>query len=55
MDGNVVGLASVATMCSGGQSSGLSQDGGRSTDGVAATAAHELGHILNMDHDDGRP
>ena len=54
LDGSTVGLASVATMCSGGRSSGLSLDGGRSTDFVAATAAHELGHIFSMVHDDGR-
>ena len=32
---------------------GVTQDGGRSLDSVISTAAHELGHIFNMLHDDG--
>lgn len=53
--GSTVGLAFVGTMCSFRNSVGLTQDGGRgSVVGVASTAAHELGHIFNMQHDDGR-
>ena len=52
LNGNTVGRASLGTMCSGSRSSGISQDGGRSLDGVAATASHELGHIFGMTHDD---
>ena len=48
--GNTIGIAFTGTMCSPSFSVGLSQDGG--TDGVFSTAAHELGHIMNMDHDD---
>lgn len=53
MDGNTVGVAFVGTMCRLMSSVGLSQDGGRSLSNVVATAAHELGHIFNMKHDDG--
>ena len=41
-------------MCLGRYSSGLVQDTGSSVAFLASTAAHELGHILNMEHDDGR-
>ena len=33
---------------------GLSQDGGRTLSSVGSTAAHELGHIFRMNHDDER-
>ena len=33
---------------------GLSQDGGRNLQSSGSTVAHELGHIFNMNHDDGR-
>ena len=39
-------------MCSATASVGLTQDTGRSESSVGATATHELGHIMNMDHDD---
>ena len=48
--GSTIGIAFTSTMCSSTSSVGLSQD--RGTDGVFSTAAHELGHIMNMDHDD---
>ena len=42
-------------MCRLRSSVGLTQDGGQgSVAGVASTAAHELGHIFNMLHDDNR-
>ena len=52
--GNVVGLAFVGTMCSSRNSVGLTQDRQAPASRVAITASHELGHIFNMDHDDGR-
>lgn len=51
--GNTVGLAFVGTMCSQ-SNTGLTQDGGRSLAATVTTAAHELGHIFNMNHDDGQ-
>ena len=52
--GSTVGIAFVGTMCQRRSSTGLSQDGGRSLTSLATTVAHELGHIFNMDHDDGK-
>ena len=54
LDGNTVGIAFIRTMCSDTASVGLSQDGARSLESIGSTAAHELGHIFNMNHDDGR-
>lgn len=54
LNGGTLGIAPLGTMCSGRRSSGLVQDTGSSVAFLASTAAHELGHILNMDHDDGR-
>ena len=48
-----VGFAPVGAMCSK-ISGGLTVDGGSSVARVASTAAHELGHILNMRHDNNR-
>ena len=31
---------------------GLTEDRGRSVESTGAIAAHELGHIFNMNHDD---
>ena len=38
-------------MCDDRSSVGLSQDNGGGVDFVGSTAAHELGHIFNMQHD----
>ena len=54
LDGNTIGLAPIGAMCRGFISAGLTQDTGSSVASVASTAAHELGHIFNMGHDDGR-
>ena len=53
IDGGTIGIAFVGAMCST-SSVGLTQDGGRSLTSVIITAAHELGHIFNMQHDDGK-
>ena len=49
--GSIVGIAFVGAMC-GSRSVGLTQDGGRSLTSVVSTAAHELGHIFDMNHYD---
>ena len=54
ISGNTVGFAFVGTMCSTLSSIGLSQDRRSGVDSVGSTAAHELGHIFNMAHDDGQ-
>ena len=53
LDGATIGFAPVGTMCLGSRAGGLTQDTGASTASVASTAAHEVGHIFNMNHDDG--
>ena len=53
LTGDAVGLAGIGTMCSK-VSAGLTQDTGSSVAHVATTAAHELGHIFNMRHDNRR-
>ena len=50
LDGTTVGKAFICSMCDDTYGVGLLQDGGRHD--ASATAAHELGHILCMDHDD---
>ena len=52
LNNSIVGLAFVGTMCDSRQSVGLSLDELRSLEEVGSTAAHELGHIFNMQHDD---
>ena len=52
LDGNTVGIANVRAMCRGIRSVGLTEDRGRSVESTGAIAAHELGHIFNMEHDD---
>ena len=47
-----MGIAFVGTMCQGFSSIGLTQDGLRGLAAVGSTAAHELGHIFSMEHDD---
>lgn len=50
----VVGKAFLRTICSAFGAVGVVRDGGRgSVTVVGNTAAHELGHLLNMEHDDG--
>ena len=51
LDGNTVGIANVGAMC-GRFSRGVTQDRGRSVANTGAIAAHEMGHIFNMRHDD---
>ena len=41
----------MGTMCSSRASTALVYDGGRSLESVASTAAHEMGHNFNMNHD----
>ena len=49
---STTGRAFIGTMCSCTTSVGLTQDTGYSESSVGATATHELGHIMNMRHDD---
>ena len=51
LTGSTVGFAFVGTMCSETHSVGLTEDGSRNLASTASTAAHELGHIFNMNHD----
>jgi len=53
LDGTTVGIAPLGAMCTS-FANGVTQDTGRSVASVGAIAAHELGHIFDMDHDDGR-
>lgn len=50
--GITVGIAYVGVVCSSLYSVGLSQDQHSSMESVGTTVAHELGHLLNMEHDD---
>ena len=40
-------------MCDPVLSAGVTQDWRSGVDWVGATVAHEMGHLLNMNHDDG--
>ena len=51
IEGDTAGVAYLTTMCSDTDSLGFTQDGGRSLSSVSSIAAHELGHIFNMNHD----
>lgn len=52
LDSTTIGIAFLGTMCNDQLSFGLTQDGGSSLNSVESIAAHELGHIFNMRHDD---
>ena len=53
LDGFTIGIAYIRAICSEFIAVGVTQDGLRSSaNSVAATLAHELGHLLNMNHDD---
>lgn len=52
LDRNTVGIAFTGTMCSDRSSVGVSQDGRGGVEAVGSTAAHEMGHIFSMAHDD---
>lgn len=54
IDGSIVGLAFIGTMCNQSYSAGVAQDGGAPLDRITTLAAHELGHVFNMRHDDGK-
>lgn len=50
LNGKVKGIAYVSTMCSE-EAVGLNQDHRRPIKYIGSTVAHELGHSLNMRHD----
>eukprot|EP00731_Ephydatia_muelleri_P029982 Em0021g505a len=50
LNNNVIGIAYVGTMCTTRYAVGLIEDFS-SAAAVSSTAAHELGHIFNMQHD----
>ena len=52
LDNSTFGIANIGRMCSRSLSVGVTRDTGHSEDFEGATAAHVLGHILNMRHDD---
>ena len=52
LDNNTIGIAFTRVMCDSLMAVGVTQDGGRAVSSVSSTAAHELGHIFNMEHDD---
>ncbi|XP_018421286.1 PREDICTED: zinc metalloproteinase-disintegrin-like ACLD [Nanorana parkeri] len=52
-DGTNVGYAWTKEMCSDRRSAGVSQDHSADPFLVGATMAHEMGHNLGMDHDEG--
>ena len=51
LDGSTIGIAFLSVTC-GSSAVGVTQDTRRPPASVGATASHELGHIMNMDHDD---
>jgi hypothetical protein len=54
LPGFTLGFAFIGTMCQGQTSVGLTQDVLGTVDTVGSIAAHELGHIFSMEHDEGR-
>ena len=52
--GSTIGIAFVGQVCNSDLSTGVTEDGlTRSLDFVVTIASHELGHIFNMQHDNG--
>lgn len=51
LDNDTVGIAFTGVMCDSLRSVGVTQDGGRAVSSVSSTAAHELGHLFSMEHD----
>ena len=52
LDYGTLGIAyDIGTICQGANSTSVTADGGMSLSIVYLTAAHELGHLLNMHHD----
>ncbi|KAM4675826.1 zinc metalloproteinase-disintegrin-like protein H3 [Discoglossus pictus] len=51
LDGPVVGLAYLGTLCNIDRSTGIIQDFNKASTSVGATLAHEMGHNLGMIHD----
>ena len=51
LTGSTIGIAFLRATC-GSSAVGITQDTRRSEASVGATASHELGHIMNMNHDD---
>ena len=54
LKGETLGTAFNGMMCDSHKSVGLIQDRLSSTEEIGSQASHELGHILNMAHDNGR-
>lgn len=50
LQGNTVGIAYLNTMC-GSASVGVVQDRHSSASATGSTFAHEVGHLLSMEHD----
>ena len=50
LQGNTVGIAYLSTMC-GSASVGVVQDRHSSASSTGSTFAHEVGHLLSMEHD----
>lgn len=51
MERDTTGISYPHGMCNSELSIGVTNDGGRSLTAVANTIAHELGHLMNMEHD----
>ncbi|XP_045074635.1 disintegrin and metalloproteinase domain-containing protein 9-like [Coregonus clupeaformis] len=52
--GGVLGMAFVGTVCSAATAGGINVYGGDNLGYVSTVVAHEMGHNLGMNHDDGR-